>query len=75
MNIFLRLYTTLVRPILEYANIAWGPTFITDQRSRSLEKVQRRATKMLPELYNLTYAERLRHLKLPSLYYRRRPER
>ena len=24
MNIFLRLYTTLVRPILEYANIAWG---------------------------------------------------
>ena len=70
MNIFLRLYTTLVRPILEYANIAWGPTFITDQKS--LEKVQRRATKMLPELYNLTYAERLRHLKLPSLYYRRR---
>ena len=38
MNIFLRLYTTLVRPILEYANIAWGPTFITDQKS--LEKVQ-----------------------------------
>ena len=70
MNIFLRLYTTLVHPILEYANIAWGPTFITDQKS--LEKVQRRATKMLPELYNLTYAERLRHLKLPSLYYRRR---
>ena len=70
MNIFLRLYMTLVRPILEYANIAWGPTFITDQKS--LEKVQRRATKMLPELYNLTYAERLRHLKLPSLYYRRR---
>ena len=70
MNIFLRLYTTLVRPILEYANIAWGPTFITDQKS--LEKVQRRATKMLPELYNLTYAERLHLLKLPSLYYRRR---
>ena len=70
INIFLRLYTTLVRPILEYANIAWGPTFITDQKS--LEKVQRQATKMLPELYNLTYAEHLRHLKLPSLYYRRR---
>ena len=64
MNIFLRLYMTLVCPILEYANIAWGPTFITDQ--------QWRATKMLPKLYNLTYAECLRHLKLPSLYYRRR---
>ena len=73
MNIFLRLHTTLVRPILGYANIGWGPTFITDQRS--LEKVQQRATKMLPELYNLTYAERLCHLQLPSLYYRRRRSR
>ena len=54
---FLRLYTTLVHPILEYANIVWGPTFVIDQRS--LEKVQQRATKMLPELHNLSYTERL----------------
>ena len=57
VNMFLRLYTTLVRPILEYANIVWGPTFVIDQRS--VEKVQQRATKMLPELHNLSYTERL----------------
>ena len=39
--------------IIEYANIAWGLTFITDQRS--LEKLQWRATKLLSELCNLTY--------------------
>ena len=56
----LKLYTSLVRPTLEYANAAWTPILRRDQIL--LENVQRRATKLIPEL---------RILKLPSLYYRR----
>ena len=37
-----------------------------------VEKVQRRATKLIPELKELTYVERLKKLKLPSLVHRRR---
>ena len=64
------LYKTLVRPHLEYCNIIWGPFNRADQQL--VERVQRRATKMVPELRQLPYPQRLRALKLPSLYYRRR---
>jgi len=37
-----------------------------------VERVQRRATKLLPEIRNLSYEDRLRKLRLPSLKYRRR---
>ena len=37
----------------------------------TIENVQRRATKMIPELRDLPYNERLRILKLPTLVYRR----
>ena len=33
---------------------------------RELENVQRRATKLIPSLQNLTYSERLQNLNLPS---------
>ena len=36
-----------------------------------IENIQRRTTKLVPELKNLEYGDRLRALKLPSLYYRR----
>ena len=36
-----------------------------------LENVQRRATKMVPALKDMSYEERLEALKLPSLFYRR----
>ena len=36
-----------------------------------IEDVQRRATKLIPEIKNLNYPERLRKLKLPTLSYRR----
>ena len=36
-----------------------------------LERVQRRATRMVPELRDLDYEDRLRKLDLPSLMYRR----
>ena len=64
------LYKTLVRPHLEYGNLIWGPHNRADQRL--IERVQRRATKLVPELKHLPYQERLTHLRLPSLYYRRR---
>ena len=64
------LYMTLVRPHLEYANVVWGPHYKGDQQL--VEKVQRRATKMIPRLRNLSYDLRLRHLNLPSLQHRRR---
>ena len=63
------LYTSLVRPILEYGNVVWAPTHKRDQQM--IENILRRTTKLVPELKNLEYGDRLRALKLPSLYYRR----
>ena len=67
---FLLLYTSLVRPIIEYCSPVWYPLHKKD--SVSLEKVQRRATKLIKHLRHLKYPERLRRLNLPSLEYRRR---
>ena len=67
------LYKTLVRPLLEYGNPIWGPFNKHDQVL--IEKVQRRATRLVPEFRHqdrLPYQDRLRTLKLPSLLYRRR---
>ena len=64
------LFKTLVRPHLEYGNIVWEPFNRADQQR--VERVQRRATKLVPELRHLSYQQRLRILNLPSLYYRRR---
>lgn len=63
------LYKALVRPHLEYGNVIWNPRFKLDEQA--VEKVQRRATKLVPSLSNLTYEDRLRKLKLPSLKHRR----
>ncbi|KAK2168287.1 hypothetical protein LSH36_18g03040 [Paralvinella palmiformis] len=64
-----RLFTTMVRPHLEYGNVIWHPRFRRD--SVEIEKVQRRATKLVPEIRHLPYDKRLRTLKLPSLQHRR----
>ena len=63
------LYKSLVRPVMEYANVVWGPNYIGD--CQMLEKVQRRATKCIPELFNLEYDDCLSALNLPSLSYGR----
>ena len=70
MEIFLPLYKALVRPLLEYCSCIWNPMLKSD--AVEIEKVQRRATKLVPGIANLTYSERLRHLKLDSLSFRRR---
>ena len=38
---------------------------------RLIEAVQRRATKLIPQLRELPYEDRLKSLELPSMYYRR----
>ena len=65
---FKRLFVSLVRPLLEYCNSITSPRLIGDQQK--IESVLRRATKLVPGLYNLTYEERLRKLELPSMLYR-----
>ena len=62
-----------VRPHLEYCIQACTPTLRRD--IETLEKVQRRATKLVPSLRNLPYEDRLRRLNLPTLEERRRGER
>ena len=47
----------------------WGPTSKGD--SDLIENVQRRATRLIPELKDLPYEDRLRHLNLPSMKFRR----
>ena len=64
-----KLFTAFVRPTLEYSNAVWGPFFVLDQRK--VEKVQRRATRLLPSLRDKPYGERLAALQLPSLAHRR----
>ena len=64
------LFKTLVRPLLEYGNVIWGPFNRADQKL--VERVQRRATRLVDEIRREPYTERLRLLGLPSLYYRRR---
>ena len=61
------LYKSLVRPLLEYGNPVWGPFYIPDQRI--VESIQRRATRLVPCIRHLTYADRLSILSIPSLLY------
>ena len=65
----LSLYQTLVRPHVEYATSVWSPHLKGDRDK--LEKLQRRATKLIPALKDKTYKERLQNLKLPTLEFRR----
>jgi len=68
-DVLVQLYKTLVRPHLEYGNVIWYPHL--KYQSVDIENVQRRATKLIPELSHLTYGERLKVLHLPSLKHRR----
>ena len=68
-RMFIPLYKTIIRPILEYGNSIWSPLY--KRQSISIENVQRRATRTLYGLKYLSYEQRLVLLDLPSLKYRR----
>ena len=69
MDNILRLYKSLVRPHLEYCCQVWRPYLQKD--IDNIEKVQRRVTRMIPDLSNLCYEERLERTNLLSLEMRR----
>ena len=66
----IKIYKTLIRPILEYASTIWSPhrqTYV-----RKIEKVQRKVTKFAFNWSSLyTYETRLSLLNLPTLKWRR----
>ena len=63
------MYKAIVRPHLEYCIQAWRPYRKKD--IDKLERIQRRATKMIPELRDLSYESRLLQCGLTTLETRR----
>ena len=48
-SMFVCLYKSMVRPMLEYGNIIWGPYYLIDQRK--VETIQHRVTKLITRLH------------------------
>ncbi|KAK4316666.1 hypothetical protein Pmani_012192 [Petrolisthes manimaculis] len=69
-EILVPLYLSLVRPVMDYGVQSWSPYLVKD--IQALEKVQRRATKLIPELSHLPYEERCQRLGLQTLSDRRK---
>jgi hypothetical protein len=69
-ELYKQLYVAYVRPLLEFAVPVWNPYLKSD--IRTLEKVQRRATRLPNEHRGLSYEERRKNWKIQSLEERRK---
>ena len=70
VDIVKRIVESILRPKLEYAQVVWAPHL--KKHIKKLERVQRAATKLVPELQEMEYPERLKKMNLPTLEERRR---
>ena len=68
-DVMVKLYKTLVRPIIEYNNVLCGPFYVLD--NQKIEIIQQKATIIIPSISHLSYHDRLRHINLPSLQHHR----
>ena len=64
-----KLYTSMVRPHLEYGQSIWSPFLL--KYIDMIERVQERATKLVDGYGKLDYCERLKKLGFTTLRYRR----
>ena len=64
------LYLTFIRPFLEFAVPVWSPILKGD--IDMLERVQHRATRIIPSFRKLKYEDRLKALDLTTLVERRK---
>ncbi len=63
-----KIITTMIRPILEYAFLVRSSH---KKEVKKLERIQRIATKLVPEIMNMAYEDRLREMEMPTLEERR----
>eukprot|EP00794_Sanderia_malayensis_P001938 gene1938-2204_t len=68
-DMFLHLYRAQVHPHIEYANVVWHPYKIKD--IKTIERVQRRAIKLIRGLKGRSYEQRLQTLGLFTFAFRR----
>lgn len=68
-SVVLPIFKTVIRPIVEYATPVWNPCLSKD--IAEIERIQRKVTKCIFGMRNLSYDERLQRLGLPTLEVRR----
>ena len=65
INFMRKLFTTVIRPNLDYCSQIWAPR--EGPLMDALEKVQKDFTRLIPELRHLSYSDRLKKLRITSL--------
>ena len=68
-SFLISLFNVYVKPVLEYCSCVWSPHLKKD--IDMIERVQRKFTKRIPTLHNLSYNDRLAYLNIQSLEHRR----